>query len=245
MDVCDYWIWKKSERTDIVRKGDRIMTNRRVFIAELQDLTNEVICMGNALEIMISKVEKAIKEGNVALAQEIVESDDLIDAMECKIEKECIELIAKQQPVASDLRRVSACMRLIGDMERIGDHCSDICEYVCNIAETNMKIENLEFYRMFDEMRSMVHNTIKCFAKADVQLAADVMATDDVVDAIFASEVAETKKMIQADPSKVEYGVNYLLILKYIERMADHAGNIAEWVQYLVNGKLEETMLAE
>ena len=221
------------------------MTNRRVFIAELQDLTNEVICMGNALEIMISKVEKTIKEGNIALANEVVESDDLIDAMECKIERECIELIAKQQPVASDLRRVSACMRLIGDMERIGDHCADICEYVGYIAEANMKIENPEFYRMFEEMRFMVHNTIKCFAKEDVELAAVVMAADDVVDGIFASEVVQIKNMIKEDPSKVEYGVNYLLILKYIERMADHAGNIAEWVQYLVNGKLEEAMLAE
>ncbi len=218
------------------------MVNRRVFITELQHLTNEVICMGNALEVMIGKVELAIKECDIELAKEVIESDDLIDSMEYKIERECIELIAKQQPVASDLRRVSACMRLISDMERIGDHCSDICEYIIEMTKTEEKITNDEFYEMFNNMRKMVHNTIKAFAKESIDIAKKVSDADDAVDAIFVSEIARIKEELKAGTINVDYSVNYLLIVKYVERMADHASNIAEWVHYLVSGKLEESM---
>lgn len=219
-----------------------IMTNRRVFIAELQDLTNEVICMGNALEVMIGKVESAIRNCDVELAQEVIESDDLIDSMEYKIERECIDLIAKQQPVASDLRRVSACMRLISDMERIGDHCADICEYIIEMTKTEEKITSPKFYEMFGDMRTMVHNTIKCFAKESIVLAKSVAESDDAVDEIFTSEIAKVKEELKSGTVNVDYSINYILIIKYVERMADHASNIAEWVHYLVSGKLEESM---
>lgn len=221
------------------------MTNRRVFIAELQDLTNEVICMGNAVEVMIAKVEKAIKICDVELAKEVIEGDDLIDAMEFKIERECIELIAKQQPVASDLRRVSSCMRLISDMERIGDHCSDICEYIIEMTKTEEKITDDKFYAMFEEMKWMVHNTIKCFAKEDILLAEKVVHADDIVDALFLESVENVKAGLADGTANIDYAVNYLLIVKYIERMADHAGNIAEWVYFLISGNLEESMLMD
>ncbi len=218
------------------------MTNRRVFIAELQDLTNEVICMGNALEVMIGKVEYAIKNSDIELAKEVIESDDLIDSMEYKIERECIDLIAKQQPVASDLRRVSACMRLISDMERIGDHCADICEYIVEMTKPEQQITDPKFYEMYDHMKKMVHNTIKCFAKENIDLAKKVSESDDEVDNIFMAEVAKVKEEIKAGTLNVDYAINYVLIIKYVERMADHACNIAEWVHYLVSGKLEESM---
>ena len=221
------------------------MVNRRVFITELEALTSEVICMGNAVEIMIAKVEQLLKNGNNALIAEIMEKEKLIDAMECKIEKECIELIAKQSPVASDLRRVSACMRLIGDMERIGDHCADICEYLLLIQKERYTIEIEEFFQMFTQMKKMVHNTIRCFAKEDQELALQVTVDDDKVDAIFSSELKKTTEKMKTDSTYIECGVCYILILKYVERMADHASNIAEWVLYLVGGNLEESMHSE
>ncbi|MFI3171283.1 MAG: phosphate signaling complex protein PhoU [Eubacteriales bacterium] len=217
------------------------MTNRRVFIAELQDLTNEVICMGNAVEIMIGKVEQAVRTNDLEIAQEVIEGDELINAMESKIERECIDLIAKQQPVASDLRRVSACMRLISDLERIGDHCADISAYIIQLSTTGELVTSETFYSMFAQMRIMVHNTIKSFAKEDVVLAQSVMSADNIVDDYFAEELARIKKDL-AVPVNIEFHLIYLLIIKYVERMADHAGNIAEWVQFLVEGNLEESM---
>ncbi len=218
------------------------MVNRRGFITELEALTSEVICMGNALEIMITKVEQVLKNGDKALIAEIMEKEEIIDAMECKIERECIELIAKQSPVASDLRRISACMRLISDMERIGDHCTDICEYILLLDKENYQVESEAFYEMFTHMKKMVHNTIRCFAKEDAKLASQVTVDDDKVDEIFAQEIKRTTERMKQDSNYTEYGVCYILILKYVERMADHASNIAEWVLYLVSGNLEQSM---
>ncbi len=217
------------------------MANRKFYMTELDHLTNEVICMGNALEVMVAKVERAIRDCDVDLAAEIIEGDDLIDAMEAKIEKECIDMIAKQQPVARDLRRVSSCMRLVGDMERIGDHCEDICEYIIEMKKTDEKIESENFYKMFEVMQMMLHKTIKSFAKENIEIALSVVAMDDEVDALFLEEIAKVKEEI-ANGKNLDFAINYLLIVKYVERMGDHASNIAEWVHYLVGGKLEESM---
>ncbi len=220
------------------------MANRKFFMTELEHLTNEVICMGNALEVMVGKVEVAIRNCDAEIAADIIEGDDLIDAMESKIQKECIEMIAKQQPVARDLRRVSSCMRLISDMERIGDHCEDICEYIIEMKKTDEKIVSENFYNMFDTMQTMLHKTIKSFAKEDIELAKSVVLLDDKVDALFLEEIALIKEGIAGGKS-VDFAVNYLLIIKYVERMGDHAANIAEWVHYLVGGELEESMHLE
>ncbi|MFI3208376.1 MAG: phosphate signaling complex protein PhoU [Eubacteriales bacterium] len=220
------------------------MANRKFYMTELDHLTNEVICMGNALEVMIGKVEVAIRDYDIELAQEVIESDDLIDAMESKIEKECIDLIAKQQPVARDLRRVSSCMRLISDMERIGDHCEDICEYIIEMKKTNEKVESENFYKMFKTMRAMLHKTIKSFAKEQIEVAREAVAMDDIVDALFLEELAKIKEDIAAGKN-IDFAINYLLIVKYVERMGDHAANIAEWVHYLVGGELEASMHLE
>ena len=217
------------------------MTNRRLFIAELEDLTNEVISMGNAVEVMISKLEQALKTNDVILAQEVIKSDESINAMEYKIERECIDLIAMQQPVAGDLRRVSACMRLISDIERIGDHCADISSYILQLEQISESVRREEFYQMFAQMKIMVHNTIKSFAEEDVHLAQSVMAADSIVNEAFATELANIKQTLEV-PTNIEFQLVYLLVIKYVERMADHAGNIAEWVQFLVEGNLEESM---
>ncbi len=220
------------------------MANRKFYMTELQHLTNEVICMGNALEVMIGKVEAAIRDCDIDIASEVIEGDDLIDAMESKIEKECIDMIAKQQPVARDLRRVSACMRLISDMERIGDHCEDICEYIIEMKKTDEKIVSDNFYKMFKTMQQMLHKTIKSFAKENIEVAKSVVAMDDIVDQLFIEEIAKAKEELVAGKN-VDFVVNYILIVKYVERMADHAANIAEWVHYLVGGQLEESMHLE
>ncbi|BCN32320.1 phosphate signaling complex protein PhoU [Anaeromicropila herbilytica] len=211
---------------------------RQVFIKELEVLHNDVIKMGSVLELSLNEMIVALQDMDVELAQKIIDRDDEIDLLEQQIEKECINIIAKQQPIASDLRKVTSIMKIITDIERIADHCADISEYLMQIHKQPTMKAPEHLSDMIQVMKKMVVDTIDSFVNQDADKAASVIAQDDIVDNYFTSISKELCDMMQKDIKVIPQCVAYIMIIKYIERMGDHSTNIAEWIQFIVTGKL-------
>lgn len=218
------------------------MTTRKTYLAELESIITNVNNMGILLEELIEKVIKALGDTDAKLAAEIMEQDDEMDHLERETEKACIRIVAKQQPVASDLRLVTSVMRLISDIERIADHCSDISEYIIELSKTEAIPMPLHVIDMIHVMKKMVKMTIECFIQEDIWPIEKIIAMDDTVDDYFDEIKQEICVAMEKNPGAIQAYVDYLFIIKYVERMADHSTNIAEWVSFIVTGDLEEYM---
>ncbi len=216
------------------------MGTRTVFLEELEKLNNDVIKMGTMLETSIALMIRAMNHRNVSMAENVIMRDDQIDDMQLSIEQECILLIAKQQPIATDLREVASIMKLVTDIERIADHCSDISEYLLDLYKKEQMEEPKDLQNMIVVMREMATNIIISYVKRDIELAQKVHDQDDIVDQYFDSIRVELTKIMQENPVFIPQCVDYLMIIKYLERMADHSANIARWIQFIVTGELEQ-----
>ena len=211
---------------------------RRNYNNELQALCDSVKQMGLAIEDSIDKTWKALQKGDVKAAQEIIQGDDVIDQMERSIEKACLELVITQGPVASDWRRIASIMRMISDLERIADHCSDISEYVVQMAVKPAVDLPAQMEKMFSLMKSMVNSTVTAFVESDEAKARSVIAQDDLQDDYFLQVVEDLCARMKQNPEEIRQRVDQLMIAKYLERMSDHSTNLAEWVVYIVSGEL-------
>jgi phosphate transport system protein len=211
---------------------------RTKFDEQLDTLNSSLVEMGKVVETAIRDANKALVERDTALAAKIIESDDLIDDMEKEIERLCLKIILRQQPVAGDLRLVSAVMKIITDLERIGDHASDISELTGFMAETGKpyikKLEHIPL--MAKETIYMLSQSIESFVKKDIDMANRVIAKDDVVDELFVAIKTELVELIKKDASNTDQAVDFIMIAKYFERIGDHAVNIAEWVVFSLTG---------
>ncbi|MDY4835064.1 MAG: phosphate signaling complex protein PhoU [Frisingicoccus sp.] len=210
------------------------MRNR--FDAQLELLHQKLIEMGNLCEQVISMTYKVLMDENHEAAKEIVEKDGHIDLIERDIESLCLKLLLQQQPVASDLRKVSAALKMITDMERIGDQAADIAEI---IMTTNIKAPGLDvpIGRMAEATVRMVTDSVNAYVWQDLDTAQKVIEYDDVVDNLF-DEVKEMLiREIDTNPMIHEHVMDILLIAKYYERIGDHATNISEWVEFSITGK--------
>ncbi len=206
------------------------MRNR--FDEQLALLKKELIEMGALCEEVIAKASEALTRGDVALAAKVAPLDEQIDRKERDIEALCLRLLLQQQPVARDLRKISAALKMITDMERIGDQAEDIAEIVTFLKG-----------RMGEMARStikMVTESVDAFVKHDIMLAEKVVAYDDVVDNYFEQVKDELIARIAENPDDGEYALDLLMIAKYFERIGDHAVNIAEWVMFSVTGVHKE-----
>ena len=212
---------------------------RTKFQEELQLLLNSVRVMGVNLEDTLDQVIANLEEKNTEVAQQIINGDDKFDSDEVKIEKQCLELVLTQTPVATDWREIASCLKLVGDMERIADHCSDISQYTLKLAEKPAVELPENFKAMLQVMRQMVYNSITAISENDVELAQRVMATDDTVDEYFADMRRQLTSVMMQQPQQVPQYVDYLMIAKYVERIADHATNIAQWVLFVVKNELK------
>ena len=209
---------------------------RRNYNNELQALCDSVKQMGLAIEDSIDKTWKALQKVDVKAAQEIIQGDDVIDQMERSIEKACLELVITQGPVASDWRRIASIM--ISDLERIADHCSDISEYVVQMAAKPAVDLPAQMEKMFSLMKSMVNSTVTAFVESDEAKARSVIAQDDLQDDYFLQVVEDLCARMKQNPDEIRQRVDQLMIAKYLERMSDHSTNLAEWVVYIVSGEL-------
>lgn len=209
------------------------MRNR--FEQQLFELNREIIEMGALCEEAIEAAAKALIDGDVILAETVKENGSAIDQMERDIESRCMKLLLHQQPVAKDLRLISAALKIITDMERIGDQAEDIAEIVAFLNGHNMDGMKL-ITEMAGETTRMVTSSVDAFVKKDVELARNVIARDDIVDTYFSKVKQGIITWIAENPEDGGFALDLLMISKYFERIGDHATNIAEWVIYSVTG---------
>jgi len=219
------------------------MRNR--FDKQLDQLNNELIEMGSLIEQAIAMAINALVNKDVDKAQQAIAFDDEIDRQEKDIEGLCLKLLLQQQPVAKDLRLISSALKMITDMERIGDHASDISEITISMANSPhiKKFDHIQ--EMAKETTVMVVNSIDAFVKKDMELATKVIQQDDVVDDLFVAIKQELIQMIKENPEYAEQATDLIMIGKYFERIGDHATNIAEWVIFSIVGTHEINFEAE
>lgn len=210
---------------------------RSKFDEQLHLLNQEMMQMGSMIEDSIQKAINALIDQNVELAKKIMDNDTQIDHEQKKIENLCFNLLMQQQPVAKDLRVISAAMKMVTDMERIGDHAADISEMTILMSKTKY-IPNLEHInRMASETVQMLIRSIEAYVEKDMKKAVDVIASDDVVDDLFDKNKTELIEQIQREPQSAESAADMLMVAKYFERIGDHATNIAEWVIFALDDK--------
>ena len=208
---------------------------RNKFDEQLEKLHVELIQMGAACEDAISAAAEALLKGDTALADVAEEAEKDIDQREREVENLCLKLLLQQQPVARDLREISAALKMISDLERIGDQAADIAELTRYIHLTD-GLSRLHIGDMARAVIAMVTDSVDYFVKGDLALARAVRAADDQVDVLFEQVKRELIDLIAADAAAGEVGLDILMVAKYLERIGDHATNVAEWVEYSLTG---------
>jgi phosphate transport system protein len=211
------------------------MRNR--FDQELDKLNLEIIKMGGLIENAIEFSAKALINQDLSLIKKVNELEIEIDDMEKTIESHCLKLLLQQQPVASDLRIISTALKMITDMERIGDNAEDIAEIARFIVDQKFIKDLVHIPQMAEATISMVKRSVDAFVNKDKELAEEVCKSDDIVDNLFQVVKEELIEKIQENKSNGEQAIDLLMIAKYLERIGDHAENIAEWVIFSITGK--------
>ncbi|MGN0368651.1 MAG: phosphate signaling complex protein PhoU [Wujia sp.] len=213
------------------------------FDAQLKNLNEEMIQMGTMIEENIREAIRALVDGDIENAKKIIEKDSLIDQKQRDIENICFNLLIQQQPVAKDLRAITAAMKMVTDMERIGDHAADISEITILLGRSD-RIANCNLIvKMASEATDMLIKSIDAFTEKDAEKAKAVIEQDDVVDELFTRIKDELIKLIKKDSERGEQEIDMLMIAKYLERIGDHATNIAEWVIYSLDDRKEQSKI--
>ncbi|PYG89766.1 phosphate transport system protein [Ruminiclostridium sufflavum DSM 19573] len=212
---------------------------RNSFDKQLEHLQDLMINMSGLVEESIENSIIALKNQDLELAKQVFENDNVIDDLENRIEKICLNLIARQQPLAKDLRTISTSLKIITDLERIADQAADISEITIRMAGMKYFSELIDIPVMADLAKNMVKRAIECYIKQDINLAKTVCDSDDEVDDMFSKIVMELINVIKNSPETTEQATDFMFVVKYLERIGDHATNIAEWVVYNVTGSHE------
>ena len=214
---------------------------RNKFDMQLQHLNEQLIHMGELCEVAINRATTALQKGDIEQAREVREADEEIDQMEKDIERLCLKLLLQQQPVSRDLRQISAALKMITDMERIGDQASDIAEII--ISEG--RVEPTEIPRigqMSEAAAKMVRDSVTAYVEKNLELSRNVMEADDEVDKMFEENKQELVEFIAENKGNQGVKViDLIMVAKYLERIADHATNIAEWVEFSITGIHKES----
>ena len=207
------------------------------FVRQLEELHVELITMGSLCEKAISLSAKAIQgEGGMTLIGKIFETEKEIDSQEREIENLCMKLLLHEHPVAGDLRSISVALKMISDMERIGDQAADIADLSLYVAKNTTAIPET-ITQMAEDTVRMVTESVDAFVKSDLELCRNVIDRDDVVDDAFNEIKEKLADMIYGGNLDAKTGLDLLMTAKYFERIGDHAVNIAEWVEYSITGQ--------
>lgn len=209
-----------------------------IFEKELTDLKEKVLRLGSLVEKAISDSIKSLVERNSEIAIKTIDRDSLLNALDVEIDEECVRLIALRQPRAGDLRLITTAMKITTDLERIGDLAVDIAERALELNEEPQLKPYIDIPRMAEIAQGMVRDALDAFVKMDSALARDVLTRDDMVDNLNYQVFNELLLFMIQDPKTVSRAVKITYVSKYLERIADHATNIAEMVVYLVEGKI-------
>ena len=207
---------------------------RNKFDMQLELLNEQLTRMGELCELAINRVTKALVEGNLEQAKKVMAADEEIDQMEKDIERLCLKLLLQQQPVAKDLRQISAALKMITDMERIGDQTADIAEIIISAGMSEAgDVKKIE--EMSAGVARMVNDSVTAYVERDLELARKVMEADDNIYRLF-DDIRGSIINLIAEGNRGEQGVDLIMIAKYLERIGDHATNIAEWVEFSITG---------
>lgn len=211
------------------------MRNR--FDRQLMHLNQEMIDMGALCEEMITAAAKVVASRDKELMEDMKAMEEEVNHKERDIERICMKLLLQQQPVATDLRMISAALKMVSDMERIGDQAGDIAGIIRKEADILDLRGNTHLDKMAKATIDMVSQSVKSFVKQDIGIAREVIEQDDMVDELFKQVKKEAISLIHDNPEKGEEYVAIIMIAKYFERIGDHAGNIAEWVEFSITGE--------
>ena len=207
---------------------------RNKFDMQLELLNEQLTRMGELCELAINRVTKALVEGNLEQAKKVMAADEEIDQMEKDIERLCLKLLLQQQPVARDLRQISAALKMITDMERIGDQTADIAEIIISAGMSEAgDVKKIE--EMSAGVARMVNDSVTAYVERDLELARKVMEADDNIDRLF-DDIRGSIINLIAEGNRGEQGVDLIMIAKYLERIGDHATTLAEWVEFSITG---------
>ena len=209
---------------------------RTTFLSELKELKTDMLQMGAYIEDAIKNTMTALVEDDLLLAQEVINKDCIIDDAERTIENLCLKLLLTQQPVATDMRMISSALKMITDMERIGDFAADIAEIVTKGGRTGTGYHIELIDRMGRAVIRMVDEAVLSFTNSDLELAKKVCKSDDEVDNLFNGAKNVLLDCIRNDEKLAERALDLMLVSKYLERIGDHATNIAEWVIFSITG---------
>lgn len=213
------------------------MPMRYEFERELKELHKDLIKMGTIIEKSLDDAIDALKNQNVELAKDVINRDDVIDDMELELEKKCLLTIARQQPIATDLRDIASVLKIITDLERIADHCADISKYTINLSKEKYIKSLTHIPEMAEKVKVMIKDTIDSYVNQDIELAKQICERDDIIDQYFHDIVEELVTIMENNSKYVKQCTDFMFIVKYLERMGDHATNIAEWIIFIVTGK--------
>ena len=211
---------------------------RNNYENDLLKLNSNIICMAELIKNSLEEVFNVLFNFDKTNIKKIISDDDLIDAKEKEIEQLCLQLLLQQQPLASDLRTITSALKMVTDLERIGDHASDISDF-CLQIENSLSTKIPELKTMSVEIKKMVTNSIESFVSRNLSMAKDCIVNDDIVDALYHKIKKLIVTLIQENKTDGEQIADYLLIAKYFERIADHATNIAQWTIFAITGELE------
>ena len=212
---------------------------RTKFDEQLRQLGMKMTHMGNLIEKNIQDAVQALLSQDTETARRIMAEDELVDQEQKKIENICFQLLIQQQPVARVLRTITAALKMVTDMERIGDHAADISELTIAMAAVPYPLRGENIRKMAGETIVMLLDAVNSYVNKDIEKAHSVIAHDDIVDNYFVKVKADLIEVIRENPEYGEHAADLLLVNKYLERIGDHATNIAEWVIFALNGNGE------
>ncbi|KUJ90255.1 MAG: phosphate uptake regulator PhoU [Thermoanaerobacter thermocopriae] len=211
--------------------------NRTHFEKELEELHYDVLKMGSLVEEAIANSIASLVNHDTELAQKVIDDDDRIDKIEVEIDNKCAKIIVTQQPIARDLRIVLTGLKIVTDLERMADHAVDIAKTTLRIAHQNYIKPLIDIPRMAEIAREMVKMSLDSYVRQDLELARAIGEKDDIVDALYKQIFRELLTYMMEDPRNIDQATQFLFVARYLERIADHATNICEWVIYLDTGE--------
>lgn len=210
---------------------------RNSFDLKLQQLHEDLMSMGEVVAKQIEDSINALKEQDEALTDKVIEKDDIVDKFEEEIEDKCIKLMATEQPLAGDLRRIFIATKIITDLERMGDHAVDIAKIAKKLIGENYIKELIDIPKMAKIVEGMIKDSLEVYINRDISGAHEVSKKDDEVDKLYKNIFAELLIIMRNDPTTINQASQFLFVCKFLERMADHATNICEWTVYLECGE--------
>ena len=218
------------------------MTLRR-FDSEMQDLNLDIIKLGNLIESAINTSIKALLNKDLELAQTVIKKDKDINILSNKIESEALKILLLEHPVASDLRNVSTALKIVTDMERIGDQASDISRIVSYLSDKDYTSHIELILKMGNITSEMVNSSIAAFVKKDYDLAENIIQMDNDVDQLFLNVKDDMVALIKSNADYADEAIYLMMIAKYFEKIGDHAENVAQWIQFSKTGKRKNIRL--